>query len=314
MTMRPPRALNGCTGDPYRKPGRPLSIREVGSAPPEVRPQSLHAQRFPLHRQIDPPRQIDPSLATLHGSHTLARHTSVQNTPHTPQLSGSAESAVSHPSPSSPLQSPKCASQVAMWHWPLVHRVVALGKRHPLPHPPQCATSLRVSTSQPSSGEPLQLAYDGAHDATSQRPSSQTGVAWAGAHALPQAPQLARVMLVFTSQPLSSRPSQSAEPASQRPMRHTPAAHCAVALARSHTRPHAPQLAGLLEVSTSHPLVASPSQSAKPAAQPPKAHTPSRHTPTALGQAQRTGQVPQWSALARRSTSQPLLASPSQSP
>jgi len=201
-----------------------------------------------------------------------------------------------------------------MWHWPAEHRVVALGNLHPLPQPPQWATSLRVSTSHPSSGDSLQLAYDGAHDATAQRPSSQTGVACAGAHTRPHAPQLEIDRLVSTSQPLSSRPSQSAEPASQRPMRHTPAEHCAVAWSRSHTLPQAPQLDGLLAVSTSHPLAVSPSQSAKPGLQAPGAQTPSRHCPAALGQAQRASQVPQWAALVRRSTSQPLAASPSQSP
>ena len=245
--------------------------------------QFAQAQRLPTHWQIDPPRHIDPSLARLHGSHALARHTSGQNTPHAPQLSGSLGSAVSQPSPSSPLQSPKVASQVAMWHCPLVQRGVARGNRQSLPHPPQCATLLRVSTSHPSSGDPLQLAKDGLHDATAHCPSSQIGEACAGAQTRPQPPQFVSARLVFTSQPLSSRASQSAEPASQRPMRHTPLAHAGVALARSHNRPQTPQLARLLAVSTSQPLAASPSQLSKPAPHAPSPQSPSRHTPAALG-------------------------------
>ena len=190
MAMRPPTTSWGCKAHPYRKQGRPLSIREVGSAPLH-RAQFAQAQRLPTHMQIDPPRHIAPSLARLHGSHALARHTSAQNTPHAPQLFGSLGSAVSQPSPSSPLQSPKVASQIAMWHCPLVHRGVARGNRQSSPHPPQCATLLRISTSHPSSGDPLQLAKDGLHDATAQCPSSQIGEAFAGAHTRPQPPQLA---------------------------------------------------------------------------------------------------------------------------
>ena len=144
----PPRATRR-TVDPYRKPGRWLSICEVGSA---RRAHVRHAHPRLSQRQIDPPRQVDPRLPAEHASHTLPRHTSRQDTPHTPQWFGSAASGVSHPSPSSPLQSPKPASQAATRHCPASQRAVARDRRHARPQPPQWARSPRVSTSQPSPG------------------------------------------------------------------------------------------------------------------------------------------------------------------
>jgi hypothetical protein len=86
-----------------------------------------------------------------------------------------------------------------------------------------------------------------------------------------------------------------------------------VALARSHTCPHAPQLARVFRL-VSHPLVASPSQFAKPALQVPSWQVPEKHTPAAFGKAQMVPQEPQFWALDERSASQPLAALPSQLP
>jgi len=66
-------------------------------------------------------------------------------------------------------------------------------------------------------------------------------------------------------------------------------------------------------VSTSQPLEATPSQSAKPARQLPTAQAPERHTPTALKSEHAAPQDPQWVELVLVFTSQPLEATPSQS-
>ena len=104
-----------------------------------------------------------------------------------------------------------------------------------------------------------QRTCDAAHpDSHAPVAAEHTGVA--PEHALPHRPQLA-VAVSDASHPLDASPSQSAYPVAQvNP--HAPAAHVAVAFGASgHARPHAPQLAALVAVLVSHPLVASPSQS-----------------------------------------------------
>ena len=60
-------------------------------------------------------------------------------------------------------------------------------------------------------------------------------------HARPQAPQWALLVRVSVSQPLATLPSQSPKPALQAVIAHALARQSAVALARVHARPHAPQ-------------------------------------------------------------------------
>jgi hypothetical protein len=103
-------------------------------------------------------------------------------------------------------------------------------------------------------------------------------------HALPHIPQCPAADNRFTSQPLSALPSQSPKPAAQ-VIRQRPAAQPAAPLGPAgHTFPHAPQWLALVPVFTSQPFVASPSQSAKPAAQVIR-HTPITHEGAALGPA-----------------------------
>jgi hypothetical protein len=59
--------------------------------------------------------------------------------------------------------------------------------------------------------------------------------------ALPQAPHAVGVLLRLVSQPLPGAPSQSAKPALQLPTAQDPPRHTAVALARAHALPQAPQ-------------------------------------------------------------------------
>src|SRR5439155_1221850 len=74
-------------------------------------------------------------------------------------------------------------------------------------------------------------------------PAAQVGLAmWLFEQAMPQPPQLAALVWVFTSQPLVFLLlSQSAKLARQAPL-HTPAPHAGVMLAFEHTEAQPPQL------------------------------------------------------------------------
>jgi hypothetical protein len=80
-----------------------------------------------------------------------------------------------------------------------------------------------------------------------------------------------------------------------------------------HGRPHAPQWALLARVLVSQPLLASPSQSPKPAAHV-RWHAPATHAPRVLAvEAHARPHAPQCAALVCRSASQPLFGFSSQS-
>jgi hypothetical protein len=95
---------------------------------------------------------------------------------------------------------------------------------------------------------------------------------------------------------------------------HAPAAHVAVALAPAgHALLQRPQCAVLVCVLASQPLVASPSQLAKPVVQV-EPHAPAVHVAVALARAgQATPQRPQLATSVASVTSQPLSARRSQS-
>jgi hypothetical protein len=81
-----------------------------------------------------------------------------------------------------------------------------------------------------------------------------------------------------------------------------------------HTTPQPPQAALSVRVSTSQPLAVLPSQLAKPALQLAMAQAPAAQLAVALGSAQARPQAPQCAGLLWVLASQPLLATPSQSP
>ncbi len=112
---------------------------------------------------------------------------------------------------------------------------------------------------------------------------------------------------------MAAIPSQSAKPAAQ-DVTQAPPRQVGVALARvGQALVHALQWAALVRTSTSHPLVASPSQSAKPSLQRPTAQRPISQAAAALAAAQALVHEPQRVAAVLRFTSQPLSALPSQS-
>ena len=78
--------------------------------------------------------------------------------------------------------------------------------------------------------------------------------------------------------------------------------------------PQRPQCAAAPRRSTSQPFAGSPSQSPKPSSQRAMPQRPAAHTPVARAGAQARPQAPQWAAAVLRSTSQPVVALPSQSP
>jgi hypothetical protein len=80
-------------------------------------------------------------------------------------------------------------------------------------------------------------------------------------HTVPQLPQLAGSLAVFTSQPFGARWSQSEYPGLHVPMRQLEPVHEGVAWGGAQTRPQPPQLFVSLVVLTSHPLDGNRSQS-----------------------------------------------------
>lgn len=113
-------------------------------------------------------------------------------------------------------------------------------------------------------------------------PAMQVAVPPVGAgHALPQRPQLATVVLVLASHPLAVFMSQSPKPALHM-SEHIPALHEGVPFAPVHALLQRPQCIALELVSTSHPLAAFMSQSAKPTEQR-EPHVPAVHVAVEFG-------------------------------
>ena len=97
-------------------------------------------------------------------------------------------------------------------------------------------------------------------------------------------------------------------------MAHPPDEHAAVAWARLHARPHAPQWASVVLVLVSQPFEATPSQLPKPALQVATAHAPAAQAAVALGSEHARPHAPQCAAVERVLVSQPFEGLPSQSP
>ncbi len=126
------------------------------------------------------------------------------------------------------------------------------------------------------------------------------------AQALPQRPQFVGSLSVFVHvDPQRACPGGHG-------IVHAPAVHT---WPTGHCIPQPPQCEGEARVSTSHPLAASRSQSAKPVEHVPTAQRPDTHATVAFASdAHAIPHAPQFAADAPRSTSQPFDASMSQSP
>jgi hypothetical protein len=131
---------------------------------------------------------------------------------------------------------------------------------------------------------------------------------------VPQRPQLPTLLVTLVSQPSPALALQSPKPTLQ-VVPQVPAAQRAVALEpAAQTRPQAPQLATVVRRSTSQPLAATPSQLPKFVAQV-RPQVPAEQTAVEFDPAgQALPQRPQWATVLCTSTSQPLVATPSQLP
>ncbi len=132
---------------------------------------------------------------------------------------------------------------------------------------------------------------------------------------LPQRPQWATSVASVVSQPSPAVALQSAKPALHGPIAQTPAEHVAAALAKEHARPQAPQLdtvvveVGLAAVGH-HAVAVAEARAARAE----RAHAPDAQVALAFAKEHALPQRPQCDALAANSTSQPLVATPSQLP
>jgi hypothetical protein len=228
---------------------------------------------------------------------------------HAPQLLMSFVVFVSQPAAA--VQSAKPVLQAPIAHLELAHDAAALAKAQPVPHAPQFFGSLVRLISQPSVGLLSQSAKPAVHAAIAHFEVLHAGVAFAGAHAVLQAPQLATSLVVLTSHPLAGFPSQSANPVLQPLTAHAELAQSGVAFASEQAAPQALQSFTLLVVSTQ--LV--PPQSVGVPAGQPETQPEAEHTGVAAAHAVGFAAVLQPPQLAGwvMSVSQPLLARPSQS-
>lgn len=121
---------------------------------------------------------------------------------------------------------------------------------HLTPQPPQLVGLVFKSDSQPLAVFPSQSPRAISHVPVLQRPMRHAGVPPRLGHAMPQAPQLAGLVLRFVSQPLVAIPSQSAVPTAHEGATHDPARQIIPA---AHATPQPPQLVGFTSTST-HPI------------------------------------------------------------
>ena len=145
-----------------------------------------------------PFEQLEPAFVWLHVL------------PQPPQLPRLVLMFVSQPFAGLPSQSANPAAQVPSWQAPPWQVADAFAKLHALPQPPQLPALVVVSVSQPSATVPLQLAKPVWHDTIPHVPPWQLVVAFARAQTFPHDPQLAMLVLRFTSQPVCGLLSQSA--------------------------------------------------------------------------------------------------------
>ena len=131
------------------------------------------------------------------------------STPHIPQFDRLLAVFTSQPSPVIALQSRNEPSH-AYEQDPLLHVVVVFGRdSHAVPHAPQWVRLACVSTSQPSTAEPLQFSYGGVQ-VNPQDPEPHVRTEFAGVGQLfMHIPQCERLVPVLISQPSPGRPLQS---------------------------------------------------------------------------------------------------------
>lgn len=121
---------------------------------------------------------------------------------------------------------------------------------------------------------------------------------------LPQAPQFVLLLVVLTSQPLLTLPSQLAKPGLH-VGEHTPLEQAVPPLALVQVTLQPPQWLVFVKMLVSQPLIGLPSQLPAPGLQP-GTHAPAEHVVEPLGLMHLVLQTPQWSVLVCKFVSQPL--------
>ena len=238
-----------------------------------------------------------------------------QVVPQAPQFALSLRVSTSQPSDATPLQFAKPAAHApaAMVHAPATHACdVTCGRAHAAPHAPQLAALVPRFVSQPLLATPSQSPSPVAQRDTAQDPPAHAATEVPGSeHVRPQVPQFDGSLPVFAQYPGVAPTAGHVVRLLAQVVPHTPAEHTWPA---PQLTPQAPQLALSVRVFTSQPSAATPSQSAKPAAHAVSPHDPPPHAALALGSAHARPHAPQLPLLVCRFVSQPLLATPSQSP
>jgi hypothetical protein len=236
--------------------------------------------------------------------HTALALARTQARPQAPQFAPLVLVFTSQPLLGLPSQSRKPALHTKE-HPPAVQTAAAFaGAAQTLPQVPQLRGSVWVLVQLP--------AHSVSPEAQVARhtPAEQTCPA---PQALLHAPQLARSLWVFTSQPLTALPSQLAKPVSQVVSWHAPLVHADAPLEKRQVKPQAPQLLTLVSA-VSQPLPALPSQLPKLVLQA-KPQVPDAQVALALlGAAHTLPQRPQCEVEVSVRTSQPSPPLELQSP
>jgi hypothetical protein len=186
---------------------------------------------------------------------------SAQKLPQIPQWLAVVK-LVSHPLLGSPSQSPNPALHVKP-HCPPEQLETALATSGHGVQLPQCETSAEVSTLHPLLGSPSQSPNPRLH-VKPHCPLEQLEAALATlGHDAPQLSQFKTSVEESASYPLLGSPSQSPNPRLHVKLHCSPEQLGAALATSGHGTPQLPQLDTDVDKSTSHPLLGSPSQSAK---------------------------------------------------
>jgi hypothetical protein len=205
------------------------------------------------------------------GTHTPVVHAVdplglVQPLPQEPQFDRDVFVLTSQPVDARPSQFPNPVLQ-AMVHAPSEHPGEPFVPLHADPQAPQCAALVSVLVSQPFTALPSQLPKPALQAPSVQTPLTHDSAAFARLHTAPHAPQLARLVFVFVSQPFPEFPSQSPRPGLHVETPQTPPTQFGVPPADGQTLPHVLQLLTSVFVLVSQPLFGLPSQFLDPAEQ-----------------------------------------------
>ncbi len=182
--------------------------------------------------------------------HIAEPPTPPQDRPQTPQFDESFCVFVSHPLEATRSQSAKPALQDDRPHVPPMQLAEPLAKEHERPHPPQFDGLLKVFVSQPLLEMLSQFAKPALHAVRLHVPPTHMAEPLAIEQPRPHIPQCVALVSVFVSHPLLEMPSQFAKPGSHDPILHAPATQAARPLTTEQDRPHIPQFAVLVRMST----------------------------------------------------------------